>query len=108
MRTSFAVACRRVVETITGPEPVGEAMAERLSFEQGLLLCGAGGGHVPWGIQGEATDTWAGYTIDPQVLIGAAQQGSTTRLVQGGDATAFPDTTQPANLPDPLDPGWWG
>src|ERR1700691_4516076 len=97
----------RETTTIWGDEPIGAATAAQLSIEQGLLMSGRAGPRVPFGMQGEATDTWAGYTQDPQIFQGAAQAGATTRIIQGGDATAYPSDSTPQGLPDPFDPGGW-
>jgi hypothetical protein len=104
---SFPAQTWRETNTIWGAEPIGAATAETLSIEQGLLMSGRAGPRVPFGMTGEATDTWAGYTQDPQVFQGAAQQGATTRIVAGGDATAYPSDVQPGVLPDPFDPQDW-
>lgn len=104
---TFQPAVWREPNTEWGPEPIGAQMAGTLSIEQGLLLSGRGGPRVPAGLTGEGGDAWDGYTVDPQIFQGQAQMGSTTRIVQGGEATAFPSDRVPESLPDPFDPQDW-
>lgn len=101
MPTSFKARVTREPETWIDPEPVGEAMAERLSYEQGLLMSGRAGPHIPDGIQGESTDTEAGYMVDPQGFTGSVQMGATTRFIDDADP-AFPSTSVPPSLDDDL------
>lgn len=100
---SFRPSWVREPEAWIGPEPVGEAIAERLSVEQGLLLAGRAGAGVPYGIEGAESDTWAGYTQQPQDFAGGVQMGATTRFVDDTDSDpAFPNPRVPPAL-DALD-----
>jgi hypothetical protein len=101
-QSSFRASHVDQPEAWIGPEPIGEAIAERLSVEQGLLMSGRQGVGVPYGIEGAATDTWAGYTQQPQDFAGGVQMGATTRFINDTDSDpAFPSTTVPSIL-DPL------
>lgn len=93
----FAPSHVNLPEAWIGPEPVGEAMAERLSVEQGLLLSGRSGVGVPYGIQGSSVDTETSYMVQPQDFWGPTQMGSTTRVIEGFEP-AFPNARVPEAL----------
>ena len=103
--SSFRPSNVRLPEDWIGPEPVGEAMAERLSVEQGLLMSGRAGAGVPYGIQGSATDTETAYMVGPQNFAGPVQMGATTRFIDDPEP-AFPSTRIPPALDDLYDNPW--
>ncbi len=103
MASRFRPSIVRQPETWIGPEPVGEAMAERLSVEQGRLMSGRSGAGVPYGIQGSAVDTETAYMVGPQSFVGPTQMGTTTRIIDDPEP-AFPSTHIPPALDDLFNP----
>jgi hypothetical protein len=101
--SSFRPSWLHEPEAWIGPEPVGEAVAERLSVEQGLMMSGRSGVGVPYGIQGSAVDTEASYMVGPQNFAGPIQMGATTRIIDDPEP-AFPSTRIPPALDDLFNP----
>jgi hypothetical protein len=90
-------------EAWIGPEPVGEAIAERLSVDQGQMMSGRSGVGVPYGIQGSLVDTETAYMVGQQNFAGPVQMGATTRIIDDPEP-AFPSTRIPPALDDLFNP----
>lgn len=84
---SFGVPARIVKLLTYGPEPIGVAMASKLSmYREGMLDGGPMGGLPHYGMRGDPALTFSGYVSSPQQFVGAAQMGSNT----GVSVQAYP------------------
>ena len=102
-RNGFAPSQVKLPEEWIGPEPVGEAMAQRLSVQQGLLMSGRAGPGTPYGLQGGLEETDNAYLVGVQDYQGNVQMGATTRIIADPEP-AFPSTKVPRSLDDLFNP----
>jgi hypothetical protein len=101
VRRGFAPVVREVLSRWWGPEPIGAAMARVQAFYRGQQL-GPGNGYPHFGMKGDASTTWLGWTASPQHFRGAAQMGS----IPGESAPVNPLTALPSDIVPPALPAW--
>lgn len=95
----FRARVIEAVQTVIGPEPVGQAGAAVLAgYSHGQLDGGPRGGYPHYGMKGSPALSFTGYVASPQKFQGAAQLGASKNLsIQ--QYPALPAAQAPAALP---------
>ncbi len=100
-RRGFVPVVKEVVSRWWGPEPIGAAMANVQGFSRAQQL-GRGNGTPHFGMKGDDSVTWLGYTAGVQFFTGAAQMGS----IRGAGVPVYPSTALPNAEVPPALPAW--